>query len=228
MRTRRAHFRLFLLALALTGLPPSIAYCDEPPSTYGQPASPAVSGQPAARAVPSQNNEIFKTLRSKCETDAPCGKANGDVCAEAAAILLGSDRPDEFHDMNEIQRIRIALRLLEKGVDSSNIAASRAYDLYAKIEVLFGLGSGAYADPYRANELMEMMTRKSYPGAALRKAGSAVSFFSMAASESERKQACDLATQLKAGGKLDADSVAVADQVLDSSFCKNLYQVPPK
>lgn len=228
MRTKLAHFRFFLFAFALTGLSPSIAYCGDNSSSPSQPTATGQPAAPAAPAAPSPNNEIFKTLRSKCETDVSCGKASGDVCAEAAAILLGSERPDEFRDMSEVQRVKIALRLLEKGVDSSNLAAGRAYDLYAKSDFLLGLATGAYSDPYRANELMAMMTRKSYPGAALRKAGSSVSFFSMTVGDPEKRQACALAAQLKAGGKLDADSLAVADEVIDSNFCKTLNPAPPK
>jgi hypothetical protein len=225
MHKRTARFRFFAFALGLTGLSPSVAYCDEPPPNYGQPAQQSAPAKPAA---PSPNNEIFKVLKAKCETDVSCGRASGDVCAEAAAILVGNDRPDEFREMNEVQRIKIALRLLEKGVDSSNLAASRAYDYYAKFDLLFGLGSGAYADSYRANELMEMMVRKSYPGATLRKARSTVSIFSVTVGDPQKIQACALAAQMKAGGKLDADSLAVADEVISSNFCKTLNAPPVK
>jgi hypothetical protein len=40
--------------------------------------------------------------------------------------------------------------------------------------------------------------------------------------EPERKQACELAATMKAGGKLDGDSLAIADDVMDSNFCKSL------
>jgi hypothetical protein len=219
MRTRPARFRFFLFALALGGLPPSVAYCADDASAPGQPGA-------AATANPS--NENYKALKARCETDVACGKASGDVCADAAAILLGSDLPDEFREVNEAQRIKIALRLLEKGVDSSNLAAGRAYDLYAKTDFLFGLTSGAYSDPYRADELMEMMSRKSYPGATLRKARAAVSFFSMTVGDTDKRQGCAMAALMKAGGKLDADSAKVADQVLDSNFCMSLNQTSPK
>ena len=113
-------------------------------------------------------------------------------------------------------------------MDSSNLAAGRAYDLYASGDFLLGLASGTYADPYRAAELMELMTRKAYPGAALRKARSVVSFFSLTVGDPEKRQGCGLASRLKAEGKLDADSARIADQVLDSNFCKNLAQAAPK
>ncbi|MCX7141797.1 MAG: hypothetical protein NT123_12080 [Proteobacteria bacterium] len=141
-------------------------------------------------------------------------------------MLLATETPDEYREMSETQRIKIALRLLEKGVDSSNIAAGRAYDIYGKSDFLLGLSTGSYADPYRANELMEMMTKRSYPGAALRKARATVSFFSMTVGEPEKRQSCALAKQLKAGGTLDADSVKIADQVLESNYCTSMSQQP--
>ena len=88
--------------------------------------------------------------------------------------------------------------------------------------------SGPYTDPYRANELMEMMTRRAYPGAALRKARATVSFFSMTVGDLEKRQGCALAKQLKARGTLDADSVKIADQVLDSNYCQSPVQPAPK
>jgi hypothetical protein len=217
MRSKPAHTHVFVLALALTGLSSTLAYGADDASA---------PGQPAAAAAPNPNSEIFKTLRARCETDAPCGKTSGDVCADAAAILLGTEPPDEFREMSETQRVKIALRLLEKGVDSSNLAAGRAYDLYGKSDFLLGLTSGAYADPYRANELMEMMSRRSYPGAALRKARATVSFFSMTVGDAEKRQGCALAALMKAGGKLDADSAKIADQVLESNYCVSLNQAP--
>jgi len=215
MRTDMTQFQFLLFALALTGFAPSLAYsADEAPAAA------------QAAAAPSPNSEIFKGLKAKCETDASCGKASGDVCADAAAMLLATETPDEYREMSETQRIKIALRLLEKGVDSSNIAAGRAYDIYGKSDFLLGLSTGSYADPYRANELMEMMTKRSYPGAALRKARATVSFFSMTVGEPEKRQSCALAKQLKAGGTLDADSVKIADQVLESNYCTSMSQQP--
>ncbi|MSQ74126.1 MAG: hypothetical protein EXR27_23090 [Betaproteobacteria bacterium] len=113
---------------------------------------PTVSA-PAQPTAPSVNNDAFSKLRARCETEVSCGKANGDICAEAAALLFGADIPDQFRDMNEAVRVKIALRLLERGVDSSNLARGRAYDWYSRSEIL---NFGGYADSFRAQELMEM------------------------------------------------------------------------
>ena len=95
---------------------------------------PATATPSAQSAGPSPRNDAFRKLRAQCETEVPSGKANGDVCVDAAALLVGSDLPDEFREMNEEQRVKIALRLLERGVDSSNRARGRAYDWYNKID----------------------------------------------------------------------------------------------
>ena len=115
----------------------------------------------------------------QCETEVPSGKANGDICVEAAMLLvsdpqLGGDVPDEFREMKEDQRVKIALRLLERGVDSSNLARARAYDWYNKIGFL---GMSPYADAYRAKELMDMMVKSGYPGGVLRKIRTNTSIF---------------------------------------------------
>ncbi len=222
MRTKIAFSRFIPVALAVLCLAPSLAYCDgesTSPPGGGPMVAPWAAREPAAEKPRGANNETFKTLKSKCETEVVCGKGNGDICADAAALLLGDDPPDEFRETGEAQKVKIALRLLEKGVDSSNIAAGRAYDLYGKTEV-FGFGSlGGFSDPYRANELMDMMIKKSYPGGPLRKALAALSIFAFSA-EDAKKQACVTAKQFLAGGKLDADSTRIANEIMDSNTCK--------
>ena len=218
--------RLFLIALAAVCFPPLLAYADaETSSPPGGGPTVAPGAVPAtAPTAPSRNNELFKTLRSQCETEVACGKGNGDICADAAAILLGPDLPDEFRDMSESQRTKIALRLLEKGVDSSNVATVRAYDLYNKTD-LFGFGNfGGFSDPYRAKELMNMMIKKSYPGGVLRKARTAVSLFSLTVTEAEKAESCAVAKRFLARGKLDGDSTKIANEVTESGNCKHLAE----
>ena len=183
-------------------------------TTYDtRPATATPSAQPAG---PSASNDSFRKLRAQCETEVPSGKANGDVCVDAAALLVGSDLPDEFREMNEEQRVKIALRLLERGVDSSNRARGRAYDWYNKIGFL---GIAAYADAYRARELMDMMIKSDYPGATLRKIRSNTSIFSITASEAEKREGCATAKKLLAEGKLDVDSAKIARDVVETGVC---------
>lgn len=170
---------------------------------------------------PSAFNEVYNNLKLRCETEVASGKSSGDVCAEAAAILLGNDPPDNLRDLASVTKSKIALRLLERGVDTSNLAAARAYDMYSKVDI-GGFLTGGVADSYRAAELMDIMTKRNYAGAALRKARSSVSLFSFTTAETEKRQYCDLAKQHIAGGKLDADSKVVAGDILDSTICKNL------
>jgi hypothetical protein len=227
MRTTMTFPRFLVVALAAIFCSPSPAYSQyrgyDAGGTAGEPG-PASAPAPAPDRPRGLNNEIFKTLKAQCDTEVPLGKANGDICANAAAILLGEDPPDEFRDMNEGQKVKIALRLLEKGVDSSDLAKGRAYDWYSKTE-FFGFGSyGGYSDPYRAKELMDMMTRNSYPGASLRRARANLSLLALTVTEGERTESCAVAKRLAAGGKLDADSAKIATEVLDSGHCKNLPQ----
>ena len=170
---------------------------------------------------PSANNEVYATLKTRCETEVASGKSSGDVCAEAAAVLLGNDPPDSLRELASVTRSKIALRLLERGVDTSNLAAARAFDLYNKTD-LGGFLTGGVADAYRANELMALMVKRDYVGATLRKSRSAVSLFSFSTPETEKRQHCESAKQALAGGKLDADSKIVAADILDTTICKNL------
>lgn len=170
---------------------------------------------------PSANNDVYTKLKTSCETEVASGKVSGDVCAEAAAVLLGNDPPDNLRDLSSVTKSKIALRLLERGVDTSNMAAGRAYDMYSKTDI-GGFLTGGVADSYRAAELMDIMTKRNYVGATLRKSRSAVSLFSFSTPETEKRQHCDSAKQLIASGKLDADSKAVAADVLDTTICKNL------
>lgn len=220
MRTEVSLHRFILIASSMIFFSPALVFCQyEAPQSSDGPVFSIPSGKPSA------NNDIFKTLRARCETDVACGKASGDVCAEAGAILTGIDPPDDIRGLPETQRIRVALRLFEKGVDSSNLAAARAYDLYAKSDLFLGVTTAGYSDSYRANELMDLMTKRSYSGAALRKAKSIVSFLALTVSEADKKQGCALAEKLKAEGKLDVDSVKIANDILNTAICKPQTQV---
>jgi hypothetical protein len=206
----------FALAAAVSAMP---ALADT--TIENKPASTAAYTAPPAG--PSVNNEAFKKLRAQCEKEVPMGKASGDICVEAAAILVAADLPDEFREVKEDQRIKIALRLLERGVDNSNLARARAYDYYNR----FGfMGISAYADPYRANELMAMMTESGYSGAALRKIRSQTQILSFGATEAEKRAGCNEAKKILATGKLDADSKSIAQDIIGSGVCTGYDQVP--
>src|SRR5258708_35412690 len=88
----------FTMAASLAALP---ALADT--TIERAPASTAAYTAPPVG--PSVNNEAFKKLRTQCEKEVPMGKANGDICVEAAAILVGADLPDEFREVTEDQRI---------------------------------------------------------------------------------------------------------------------------
>jgi hypothetical protein len=192
----------------------------EPGLSAGQPGQ---SVQPAQSSAPSVNNEAFKTLRNQCEKDVPSGKASGDICVEAAAILLSTDLPDEFREFKEDQRIKIALRLLERGVDSSNLARARAFDYYDRIGFL---GLSTFSDSYRAKELMDMMVQSGYAGATLRKIRSQTQILSFGATEAEKRAGCTEAKKILASGKLDADSTGIARDIVGSGVCTGYDQVP--
>jgi hypothetical protein len=219
---KKKSFRHFVpAAFALICLSPSLVS-----GQYVEPQAPGGPGTMATvQSKPSANNELFATLRTQCETDVSCGKASGDICANAAAVLLGDDPPDALRNLTQIQKNKIALRLLERGVDSSNLAAGRAFDLYDKTDVI-GFLTGGVADPYRASELMDMMIKKNYAGATLRKARSSVSIFSLTVSESEKRESCTLAKKHIDSGRLDSDSLKIANEILDTTFCKGPPPAP--
>lgn len=229
MNAHGSRFRLTAIAIAAGCLAALSAQAAEPPfpASGESPArlTPAQSAQPAAS---SAYNEKFRQLRATCEKDVPLGKANGDICVDAAMLLmgdpaLGSDLPDDFREMKEDQRIKIALRLLERGVDSSNLARARAYDFYNKIGFL---GLSPYSDPYRAKELMDMMDKSGYPGGVLRKIRANTSILSITSPEADKRENCATAKKLLAEGKLDADSLKIAQDVVATGIC--LGYEPPK
>ena len=205
-----------LVAASLAALP-ALADTSAEPNRLG---TAAYTPQPSG---PSAYNESFKLLRTQCEKDVPIGKASGDICAQAAAILVGNDLPDEFRETREDQRIKIALRLLERGVDSSNIARGRAYDYYNRIGFL---GMSTYADPYRAKELMDMMVESGYTGGTLRRIRSQTTILSFGATEAEKREACGQAKKILAAGNLDADSASLAKEIVGSGVCTGYDQIP--
>lgn len=228
VRNKSRSLSLVVLSTAAVVLFSGAAMADLVPRPGGGPDTADAALRPAPAPTPGPNDEKFRILRAKCETDVGCGKASGDVCAEAAAlVLLENDVPSSLFDVPTVLRTRLALRLLERGVDSSNLAAAKAFDIYDKADMI-GIRNAAMPDAYRARELDELLTKRAYPGMALRKARATVSIFTIAATAAERTQACELATKLKAGGKLDADSVQIADQVLTSNYCEGLNPKAPE
>lgn len=221
--TRSIFGAVLVVAAATLSMPAAWAAESAFPSEPG--LSPGQSGPvfPTQPTAPSKFNEQFKQLRATCEKDVPVGKASGEVCVDAAALLVASDLPDEFREMKEDQRIKIALRLLEKGVDSSNLARARAFDYYDKIGFL---GMSTYADPYRAKELMDMMVAANYPGGKLRQIRSQTTILSFGASEAEKRAACAEAKRMLKEVKLDADSTRIAQEVVGSGVCTG-YDAPP-
>ena len=85
-----------LVAASLAALP-ALADTSAEPNKLG---TAAYTPQPSGPSA-------FKLLRTQCEKDVPIGKASGDICAQAAAILVGNDLPDEFRETREDQRIRV-------------------------------------------------------------------------------------------------------------------------
>jgi len=181
-----------------------------------QPAAAQQEGPPRAESLPRAapgSDEAYKKLRAQCERNS-CAPSGGESCVEAAAMLLSDTPPDEFWPVNPDQRLKIAIRLLEKGANNSNLARARAYDIYTSFSLI-----GGFSDPYRANELMEMMTASGYPGGALRKARSAVAAFSFTATPEQRAAGCTLAKNLLARGGLDSDSQRLAREIVEAGAC---------
>ncbi len=219
MHTNKTWSRSLVAMMAAASLAALPAQADNSAerSTLG---TAAYTPQPSG---PSVNNDAFKKLRVQCEKDVPMGKASGDICVQAAAILVGNDLPDDFRETKEDQRIKIALRLLERGVDSSNLARGRAYDYYNRIGFL---GMSTYADPYRAKELMDMMVESGYSGGTLRRIRSQTTILSFGATEAEKREGCAQAKKILAAGNLDADSVNLGKEIVGSGVCTGYDQVP--
>lgn len=176
------------------------------------------SGTPAAKPGPraqGAGNEAFRKLRAQCEAES-CSPRGGEACAEAAAMVMSETPPDEFFDVSGTLRTKLAIRLLEKGTVSSNLARSRAYDIYSA----FGIGAiVGHADSYRANELLRMMRADNYVGLQLREARTKTGVFHMGASDEEKARSCNLARTLSARGGLDADSARLAREILSTETC---------
>jgi len=227
MRAHQAAFRLVSIAIAALGFASlnAVAADSAFPTTPGPSKNEPIMAIPGQTAAPSVNNEAFKAAREKCETEVPSGKSSGDVCVNAAALLLGTDLPDAYREMSEELRIKFALRLLERGVDSSNTARGRAYDMYSRIGFL---GVNSYTDAFRANELMDMMLKSNYPGGILRKVRGSTSILSFTSNEAEKREGCNTAKKLMSEGKLDADSLTIANEITSSGVCKGYDQPPAK
>lgn len=211
-------FRLFL-AMTAAACCASLAAHADTVDYDRQPITNVPRPQPTG---PSVNNDSFRKLRAQCETEVPAGKASGDICAEAAALLTSNDIPDEYRDFSEELRVKFALRLLERGVDSSNLARARAYDWYNRTGFL---GIAAYADSNRARELMDMMVKSGYPGGILRKIRGSTSVLALTATEADRREGCATAKKLLGEGKLDADNAKMAKDIVESGTCTGFEPV---
>jgi hypothetical protein len=187
--------------------------CTFPIAGQAQQPAPAPSASPVSLdSTPGAAEEKFARLKAQCEA-AGCGKGNGDVCVDAAEMLLADDPSEVYHDMDKTKRTKVALRLLERGVDNSNRARAKAYDLYAEGGILSGL-SNFNSDQFRADELLDMMLKSGYPGGILRKMKLGLGFFG-----TEKEAICKEAKAMLAKGGLDADSTRIAREIGNSLSC---------
>lgn len=169
--------------------------------------------QPTGAAVPvaSANNEVFAKLRAQCEATG-CSRTGGDVCADAATVLLGEDLPDAYREMDKNQVRKIAVRLLEKATDHSNRARVMAYDIYAGASGgLSFLLMDPNKDPVRAVELLDMMEKSGYVPGIMRKLKSLLSLLS--SGDKDSVAACNKVRAMLAKGGLDRESLQMAKEI---------------
>jgi hypothetical protein len=72
-----------------------------------------------------------------------------------------------------------------------------------------------------------MMVKSGYPGGVLRKIRAQTSIIAFTASEAEKREGCATAKKILNEGKLDADSRAIAMEVVGSGICTG-YEAPAK
>ncbi len=91
-------------------------------------------------------------------------------CIKAAQIMMSPTPPQRIFDLSTTARTQKALLLYENAISKGNLEAMEyAYDLYfVPNPIERALNSNA--DSARANELMEQMLSKNYPGGLARQA----------------------------------------------------------
>jgi hypothetical protein len=208
----KMHYHTATLRLSLAAL---VALNLVAASVFAQEAK--VENAAAAAPVVNPNDALFVKLRVQCEAVGCNPPGNGDVCVDAVAILMLEEpaSPEFFRDMNKTGKKLLIMRLLEKGVPTSNRARAMAYDMYMESAAL-GSFVNPVSDPYRASELGEMMAASGFVGGKLRQIRDSIKVFG---SRESNAVFCKQGRAILAKGGLDETSLRIANEIDSSSAC---------
>jgi len=143
-------------------------------------------------------------------------------CIKAAQIMMSPTPPQRIFDLSTTVRIQRALSFYETAINKQNLEAMEyAYDLYY-ITNPIERALSSNADTARANELMEQMLSKNYPGGLARQAQDFILNPDYLLSIEKKSIACKNLKLLSGNSGVTAKTKEIIDDLNSSIVCKLL------
>ena len=143
-------------------------------------------------------------------------------CIKAAQIMMSPTPPQRIFDLSTTARTQRALSLYETAINKQNLEAMEyAYDIYYIINPIERAIS-PNADTVRANELLDQMLSKNYPGGIARQAQDFLLNPEYLLSIEKKTIACKNLKLLSGNSSVTAKTKEIIDDLNSSIVCKLL------
>ena len=206
----------------------STSQLNQKPGEYSAPAGGLEGAMPKTTII-KQEVTPSRTVSVNTENasftdfqafDKSCKGGDGDACLVAAKIMMAEKPPQEIFNLSTTTRINRGIRLYEAAIAASgNLEAMElVYDLYYDKNIL-ERQLHSYTDKDRANELLEIMISKNYPGGTIRQAREYIEDPQYLLSFSKKKEACATARSLSAQNNLTPSTKSIVNDLLSGNIC---------
>jgi len=143
-------------------------------------------------------------------------------CIKAAQIMMSQTPPQRIFDLSSTVRTQRAISLYEVAISKGNLEAMEyAYDLYF-VPNPFERALNSNADSIRANELLDQMLAKNYPGGIARQSQDFIMNPEYLLSVEKKSTACKNVKLLNGISGMTSKTTEIINELNSSLVCKLL------
>ena len=143
-------------------------------------------------------------------------------CIKAGQIMMSQTPPQRIFDLSLTTRTQRAISLYEVAISKGNLEAMEyAYDLYF-VPNPFERALNSNADSVRANELLDQMLAKNYPGGIARQAQDFIMNPEYLLSIEKKSTACKNVKLLDGNSGMTSKTTEIINELNSSLVCKLL------
>jgi hypothetical protein len=184
------------------------------------PKTTIIKQEAAAVSRPANINTENASMADFQSFEKSCKGGDGNACLVAAKIMMAEKPPQEIFNLSSTTRINRGIRLYEAAIAANNNleAMELVYDLYYDKNII-ERQLHSYTDKDRANELLEIMVSKNYPGGTIRQAREYIEDPQYLLSFSKKKEACATARALSTQNDLTLSTKSIVNDLLSGNIC---------